>query len=136
MGQPLHAGAEPAKSKDRASDLATDEKAAPQSATGAPVSARAAPVAPAEGLRCPNPRRVVAGKRNRAKRQGLSLAGRERLRQAAPLHRPSRFSTGPRTPAGKGRVAAACRARKKGPLSVRELRAELAALRALAPRAG
>jgi hypothetical protein len=89
-----------------------------------------------QGPRRANPGRVAAGQLNRAKRQGLSPAGRERLRQAALLHRPSRFSTGPRTAAGKARVTAACRARKRGPLSVRELRAELAALRALAPRAG
>src|SRR5579871_3935548 len=77
----------------------------------------------------PNPRRVAAGKRNRAKRKGLTAKGRERLRQAALQNQPWRFSTGPRTPAGKARVAAGARARKKGPLSVRELRAELANLR-------
>jgi hypothetical protein len=80
----------------------------------------------------PNPRRVAAGKLNRLKSKGLTPEGRERLRQAALLHRPWRFTTGPRTPEGKARVAAAARARRKAPLSLRELRAELTDLRALA----
>ena len=36
----------------------------------------------------PNPRRVAAGRRNRAKRQGVTPEGRERLREAATLNRP------------------------------------------------
>jgi hypothetical protein len=74
-GQALHAGAEPATSKGRAADVAANAKAAPNSATGARVSTHAAPVAPAEGSRRANPRRVAAGKRNRAKRQGETAAG-------------------------------------------------------------
>jgi hypothetical protein len=66
------------------------------------------------------------------KSKGLTPEGRERLRQAALLHRPWRLTTGPRTPEGKARVATASRARRNGPLSVRELRAELTDLRALA----
>jgi hypothetical protein len=91
-----------------------------------------APAPSAEAAHVPNPRRVAAGKLNRAKWKGFTPAGRERLRKAALLNRPWRFATGPRTPEGKARVAAGCRARRKGPLSVRELRAELADLRAVA----
>jgi hypothetical protein len=92
----------------------------------------AATALPAESAHVPNPRRVAAGKLNRAKWKGFTPAGRERLRQAALLNRPWRFATGPRTPEGKARVAAAARVRRKAALSVRELRAELADLRALA----
>ena len=49
----------------------------------------------------PNPRRVAAGRLNRAKCQGLTEAGRQRLREAALANRPWQFSTGPRTAAGK-----------------------------------
>jgi hypothetical protein len=75
--------------------------------------------------------RQIAGRLNRLKRKGLSAEGRERLRQAALHNKPWRFSTGPRTPAGKARAAANCKARQKGPKSVREVRAELADLRSL-----
>src|SRR4051812_39756652 len=74
----------------------------------------------------PNPRRVEAGRRNRALRRGLTDAGRERLRQAALANRPWEASTGPRTPEGKARAAANGKLGQKGPKSVRELRAELA----------
>jgi hypothetical protein len=79
----------------------------------------------------PNPRRVAAGRQNRAKGNGLTPAGRERLRQATLRRRPWRFSTGPRAPAGKARSAENGRARQRGPASVRRLRAELADVRAL-----
>jgi hypothetical protein len=79
----------------------------------------------------PNPRRVAAGRENRAKRKWLTPAGRERLRQAALRSRPWRFATGPRTAAGKARSARNGRARQRGPASVRQLRAELADVRAL-----
>jgi hypothetical protein len=80
----------------------------------------------------PNPKRVSAGRRNRRQRNGLTPEGRERLRRAALLHQPWRFSTGPRTAAGKARAALNGRARQKGPISVRQLRAGLADVRALA----
>jgi hypothetical protein len=79
----------------------------------------------------PNPRRVAAGCQNRAKRKGLTPAGRERLRQAALRSRPWRFATGPRTVAGKARSALNGRARQRGPVSVRQMRAELADVLAL-----
>jgi hypothetical protein len=46
-------------------------------------------------------------------------------------NQPWRFSTGPRTPAGKARVAAAVKARQLGTLSIRQLRAEVAKLGSL-----
>jgi hypothetical protein len=74
---------------------------------------------------------VAAGRQNRTKRKGLTSAGRERLRQAALRSRPWEFATGPRTPAGKARSAQNGRARQRGPVSVRRLRAGLADVRAL-----
>ncbi len=80
----------------------------------------------------PNPRRIAAGKLNRSKRRGLTPEGRQRLREAAMRNKPWAYSTGPRTPAGKAKVAQNGKALQKGPLSVRQLRGELAELRALA----
>jgi len=76
----------------------------------------------------PNPRRVAAGRLNHAKRKGLSPEGREQLRQAALRNKPWRHATGPRTPEGKAKAAANGRRRQYGPVSVRELRAQLAKL--------
>ena len=73
-------------------------------------------------LYCPNPRRVAAGKFNRSKRQGLTAAGRERLRQAALAQRPWQFSTGPRTSPGKAQAATNGKVRQQGVLSVRDRR--------------
>ena len=60
--------------------------------------------------------------------------GRERLRESALRDRPWLHSTGPRTPDGKARVALNGKARQKGRLSVRELRASLADVRELVRR--
>ena len=78
-----------------------------------------------------NPKRVAAGRRNRALRQGLTEAGRQRLRESALLHKPWEHATGPRTPAGKTRSAANGRKRQLGPRSVRQIRRDLADLRGL-----
>jgi hypothetical protein len=51
----------------------------------------------------PNPRRVAAGRRNRAKRKGLTPEGRVRLRESAHVNQPWQFATGPRTQDGKAR---------------------------------
>jgi hypothetical protein len=75
---------------------------------------------------------AVAGDSNGAGRGGLTPEGRERLRQAARRHRPWRYATGPRTAEGKAKVALNGKARQLGPVSVRELRAQLAELRVLA----
>jgi hypothetical protein len=79
----------------------------------------------------PNPRRVLAGRRNRALRKGLTPQGRERLRLAALQHQPWRFSTGPRGDEGKARAAQNGRWRQQGPVSLRQVRAGLAELRGL-----
>jgi hypothetical protein len=81
--------------------------------------------------RPPNPKRVAAGKRNRALRKALTPAGLQRLREHALKHKPWRFSTGPTTAAGKARMAANGKKRQIGPRSVREIRADLADLRDL-----
>ena len=79
----------------------------------------------------PNPRRVAAGKRNRRKRRGLTVAGRERLRQAALANRPWEQSSGPKTVAGKAQAALNGKRRQKGDQSQRELRALVADITAL-----
>src|SRR5262245_54340384 len=79
----------------------------------------------------PNPRRVAAGRLNRAKRKPLSAEARARLRRAALEHRPWRFATGPRTAAGKARAALNGKKRQKGPRSVREVKRDLADVRDL-----
>jgi hypothetical protein len=71
--------------------------------------------------------RVAAGRRNRQLRGPLSDAGRKQLREAAFQHQPWKFSTGPRTAAGKALVALNGRTRQKGTLSVRQKRAMTAA---------
>ena len=81
---------------------------------------------PTDGIR--NQRRAEANRRNRQKRKGLSPAGREKLRQSALKHQPWRFSTGPRTPEGKAKVALNGKKRQKGPKSVREVRSEMSGL--------
>ncbi|HKB41259.1 MAG TPA: hypothetical protein VKD72_32845 [Gemmataceae bacterium] len=79
-----------------------------------------------------SPARVIAGRRNQLKRRGLTAEGRARLRQSALVHRPWLRATGPRTTAGKARVAANARLRQKGEQSRRQLRAMLAELGQLA----
>jgi len=76
----------------------------------------------------PNPRRVAAGKANRAKRKGLTPEGRQRLRLTALEHQPWRHASGPTTITGKARSAANGKGRQKGQYSVRALRAEFAAI--------
>ena len=72
-----------------------------------------------------NPRRVQAGRRNRLRRPPLSLESRQRLRVAAYMNQPWQRSTGPRTPAGKAKVALNGKLRQIGPRSIREIRAYL-----------
>ena len=78
----------------------------------------------------PNPRRVVAGRRNRALRRGLTDAGRERLRESTSRFQPWRFSTGPKSVAGRRQVATNGKVRQVGPISFRERRALMAELTA------
>jgi hypothetical protein len=84
-----------------------------------------------DGRVLPNPRRVAAGKRNRAKRQGLTAEGREKLRQNALVSQPWRHATGPRTPEGKARAAQNGKVRQTGAVSTRELARELVELQRL-----
>ena len=79
----------------------------------------------------PNPRRVEAGRRNRAKRLGLTDAGRERLRQAALTTRPWEHATGPRTPEGRARSAANGKSHWTAGKSNRERRVVVASVREL-----
>jgi CTP:molybdopterin cytidylyltransferase MocA len=79
----------------------------------------------------PNPKRVAAGRRNRLLRKEVTPEGRERLRQAALTQQPWRFSTGPRTAAGKAASAKNGKRRQKGEQSVRELHATVADMSAL-----
>src|SRR5580700_3390084 len=74
----------------------------------------------------PNPRRAAAGRLNRMKRRGLTDEGRQRLRAAALLNKPWLFSSGPKTPEGKQRVALNGKLLQQDRLSVRELRATVA----------
>src|SRR4051812_40718064 len=82
----------------------------------------------------PNPKRVLAGRRNVLKRKGLTADGLARLRAAALANEPWKSSTGPRTPEGKARAADNGRSRQAGPHSIRQLRAELAEVHAVIGR--
>jgi hypothetical protein len=79
----------------------------------------------------PNPKRVAAGRLNWIRRGPLTDVGREKLRQAALRNRPWEHSTGPRTPAGKAQSVLNGKRRQRGPRSIREIRAELKAVREL-----
>lgn len=79
-----------------------------------------------------DPTRSATAKRNRAKRKGITPEGREKLRETALRNQPWKFSTGPRTAAGKARVARNGKLRQIGARSVRELHADLAELRMMA----
>lgn len=79
----------------------------------------------------PNPKRVAAGRLNRAKRKGLTHDGRDRLRRAAFANKPWLHATGPRTLKGKATAAVNGKKRQLGLLSTRELKADLRQLRAM-----
>ena len=90
------------------------------------TSNKPAQSSPEAGPAQSNPRRVAAGRRNREKRLGLSEAGRAALRETALRHQPWRFATGPKTAAGKLRVALNGKVRQLGPKSGREVKKDLA----------
>ncbi len=75
--------------------------------------------------------RQRAGRLNQLKWQGFTAAGLERLRQAALRNRPSQFSTGPKTAAGKARAAANGKKKQVQALSSRQVKAELSGANAL-----
>jgi hypothetical protein len=86
---------------------------------------------PPESVLAKDPKRVLVGRQNRMKWKGLSPQGREKLRQSALRHQPWRFSTGPRTPAGKAQAALNGKSRQMGIRSVREIKADLADVHSL-----
>lgn len=75
--------------------------------------------------------RSATAKQNRSKRKGITPEGREKLRERALRNQPWKFPTGPRTAAGKARVALNGKVRQIGPRSLRELQADVADLRAM-----
>lgn len=77
---------------------------------------------PAVPPRAKNPRRVAAGRRNWAKRNGFTPEGLARLRAAALQNKPWTRSTGPRTAAGKAISAGNRWRNRKGGSLPRELR--------------
>lgn len=79
----------------------------------------------------PNPKRIVAGRLNRALRGPLTPEGRQRLRDAALAAKPWLHSTGPKTPAGKRQSAINGTIRQLGPTSVRAAKSQAAAVTAL-----
>ena len=70
----------------------------------------------------PNPKRVAAGRLNRLKCKPITEARREQMRQAAQEQKPWRFSTGPKTPAGKAQCVRNGKKRQKGKFSQAERR--------------
>src|SRR6516164_6534235 len=86
---------------------------------------------PPESVLAKDPKRVLVGRQNRMRWKGLSPQGREKLRQSAFLHQPWRFSTGPRTPAGKAQAALNGKRRQLGIRSVREIKADLTEVHSL-----
>lgn len=73
----------------------------------------------------PNPKRQTAGRLNRQKREGLTDAGRQRLRDSAATNRPWQHSTGPKSGLGKLRAAQNGRKRQQGATSIRQMKADL-----------
>lgn len=76
-------------------------------------------------VKVPNPRRVEAGRANRRKRGPLTPEGHQRLRDAALLNKPWKYSTGPKTKGGKLQVLKNAKLRQIGRKSIRELRQKL-----------
>ena len=75
--------------------------------------------------------RVCAGRNNQLKRGQITPTGLQRLREAALMNQPWRYSTGPRTTAGKSHSAANGHGHCKDPSSRRQIRAGLAGVFAL-----
>ena len=74
-----------------------------------------------------NPRRVAAGCRNRQLRGNITLAGLECLRQSALKNKAWEKSTGPKTAAGKARIAEGAQKRWIGSMSQHQLELEVQA---------
>lgn len=84
-----------------------------------------------EGKVISNPKRVLAGRSNRMKRGPLSLETMHRMRDAINRKKPWQLSTGPRTPAGKAKVARNGKVRQINPRSIREIRADISGIMCL-----
>ena len=78
-----------------------------------------------------NPKRVLAGRSNRMKRGPLPLESIYRMRDAINRNKPWKRSTGPRTPAGKAKVARNEKVRQINPRSIREIRADICGIMCL-----
>ena len=72
-----------------------------------------------------SPRHIAAARENWKKWKGFTPEGLEKLRQAALKNKPWEHSTGPRTAAGKAKVALNGKKRQIGPRSVREVQADM-----------
>jgi hypothetical protein len=95
------------------------------------MGSKLGPTTAAERSAAPNPKRILAGRRNRCLRKGLTAEGRQRLREAALHNQPWLHTTGPKTAIGKACSAANGRLRQLGPRSIRQIRSDLASLRSL-----
>ena len=84
-----------------------------------------------EGKVINNPKRVQAGRINRMKRGPLPLESIYRMRDAINRNKPWKRSTGPRTPAGKAKVARNEKVRQINPRSIREIRADICGIMCL-----
>jgi len=78
-----------------------------------------------KGSKPPSAARQASGRASWAKRRGFTPEGLQRLRESAIKNQPWRFSTGPRTAEGKAKVANNSRSRQTGPVSRRQLQAEI-----------
>ena len=78
-----------------------------------------------------NPKRVLAGRSNRMKRGPLPLESIYRMRDAINRNKPWKRSTGPRTPAGKAKVARNGKVRQMNSRSIREIRADICGIMCL-----
>ena len=84
-----------------------------------------------EGKVISNPKRVQAGRVNRMKRGPLPLESMNRMRDAINRNKPWKRSTGPRTPAGKAKVARNGKVRQMNSRSIREIRADMCGIMCL-----
>ena len=78
-------------------------------------SERGAAMKSRQGELLKNPKRIIAGRANRRRRGPLTEAGRQRLREAALLHKPWKHATGPRIAAGRAQAGS----ERSAPLIVR-----------------
>lgn len=78
--------------------------------------------------------RAAVARLNRMKRKGVTEEGRRKLREAALKYRPWQYSTGPRTPEGKAKVAENGRYRQRARMTTRGIRADIRQARAATRR--